>query len=1254
MKEEGGFLVSEEVAAFGQWSNGARETEDPSSTEYDIQRSYVLPSALAVLMLGGPLLYLLSNYFHNLERQRLLLQIIDFNTFSFLRVEGVWTFSIMHEEGDQGPGSGVSAEAKVERARRERDASRVKQRAQNRMSQMGVRNFYSHSVSFDMKFSDSEEEEEEEQDAQARGRVRDWLGPLEKDRGDTIQVPVILPEAEDDKFKVTGLMSAESHRQSSAGAEQQHPVKGIAIPTEGALTDAKLPGSFTKKEVVVVSKSVMTTKITPPSDYDGSHGSQPATEALGPINPTAAAAQSATDVYQSQELPALVCFEREDSADILTGCFGDASHIAAGPVVEAYSERYQSYDGALQLTVASKADELGVLHREQDPNFQRQWKAPFRKEDLRGRGLPLRATYTFRSDLEPCWTLNTPPRCALRPLTTLPGHSALRNTASSNRAECDAADQFPAAPLSWVSGCWHARAQLQHARTQPNRMLRQRKGYVERTVRAGGQRRDCSATVPPLHVPPSALLLRDKHEELLSDATSVVRPMITPTLLPEPLKAAQPTRQQQATALEVALAESRRGRKDPACWSLRSSKGLQALDEGLDLDITRLQIALPLQYLRSVSNRQVPSPVDQKGFADGVGGHDLNLNRFLGTALVHAFFGVHKIMGRAHMLSQLEMASKVEWRIVTERPFIWYLRVFKVMIGNLKTEGWYQRAALWNLVFLQRPDGSFTISGALAFVFKAGPPDPACKDNPERAYNPKLIEEAVPEVLRLALERGAAPPHKLGELWATLLVVAFCARLPERWIVNPEDELRNQVTLDMQAEDCVIAECNRYPHVRACITEVREQASELIVEWWAQHYDYMEREVQQVAAAKDFSPRKARGHAVYLKLRRVLRFLVRSHVLGSIYTVKATDPFSRSERILVQGTSFLLMLMVSVWLHYSRATTCCRDMRVFLGCPNTTDIRSPCLGYGYCYLLENALKVPADEVALPSELASWRFECNAFPQSTYAAQLYAVLIMAAILVPVFLVLATLFRIGAKAGVPSHWRSLHKHWNPQQMGRGKSQTASSQHRALRTLQQVFFVVYAVFFSARKLKKALASTLVRALSAVSTSAPMRRALKAISTLHSASKALRGSIGFNGRSSSLGGRNEAEDTARMVGVLDGALIKLAYICIVMIWGAVAMSLFTYSVLLQELFGADTERKIVQTWALGLMLDLFGLEMIKITGMRAAARFVARNVDLLLSGTTDYTLAYEGHLSENLKRKMRRSGSDQSDAINEELGDI
>ncbi|KAK3260595.1 hypothetical protein CYMTET_30440 [Cymbomonas tetramitiformis] len=121
----------------------------------------------------------------------------------------------------------------------------------------------------------------------------------------------------------------------------------------------------------------------------------------------------------------------------------------------------------------------------------------------------------------------------------------------------------------------------------------------------------------------------------------------------------------------------------------------------------------------------------------------------------------------------------------------------------------------------------------------------------------------------------------------------------------------------------------------------------------------------------------------------------------------------------------------------------------------------------------------------------------------------------------------------------------------------------------------------------------------------------------------------------------------------------------------GAVAMSLFTYSVLLQELrlqsiepdsmsravqelFGADTERKIVQTWALGLVLDLFGLEMIKITGMRATARFVARNVDLLLSGTTDYALTYESHLSENLKRKMRRSGSDQSDTMDEELGDI
>eukprot|EP00854_Cymbomonas_tetramitiformis_P016561 gene16561-19671_t len=54
-------------------------------------------------------------------------------------------------------------------------------------------------------------------------------------------------------------------------------------------------------------------------------------------------------------------------------------------------------------------------------------------------------------------------------------------------------------------------------------------------------------------------------------------------------------------------------------------------------------------------------------------------------------------------------------------------------------------------------------------------------------------------------------------------------------------------------------------------------------------------------------------------LVRGARWLAKAHPLTAIVLVGPTQPFSRSERILVQANTYILMLTITVWFYYSKA-----------------------------------------------------------------------------------------------------------------------------------------------------------------------------------------------------------------------------------------------------------------------------------------------------------------------------------------------
>ncbi|KAK3257021.1 hypothetical protein CYMTET_33877, partial [Cymbomonas tetramitiformis] len=64
----------------------------------ELKQSVVLLSVLAIFMLGAPLMYFMSNYFHNRERLQLLLKMVDSQGQTFREIESMWTWSIVDRQ----------------------------------------------------------------------------------------------------------------------------------------------------------------------------------------------------------------------------------------------------------------------------------------------------------------------------------------------------------------------------------------------------------------------------------------------------------------------------------------------------------------------------------------------------------------------------------------------------------------------------------------------------------------------------------------------------------------------------------------------------------------------------------------------------------------------------------------------------------------------------------------------------------------------------------------------------------------------------------------------------------------------------------------------------------------------------------------------------------------------------------------------------------------------------------------------------
>ncbi|KAK3255693.1 hypothetical protein CYMTET_35137 [Cymbomonas tetramitiformis] len=417
--------------------------------------------------------------------------------------------------------------------------------------------------------------------------------------------------------------------------------------------------------------------------------------------------------------------------------------------------------------------------------------------------------------------------------------------------------------------------------------------------------------------------------------------------------------------------------------------------------------------------------------ADGV-----SIERILGTAVVMAYLEVTRTVKRKQLAAQVQRQRLMD---ATETGlYEKYLSACRVMMSTIhKQTGWYYRTIMWNLFFLQKPDGSFDISPSLATTLYAGDSS-SLLVNPTNVLDEHDMRVSTPS----SLIDQCATVDEAYTLWATLCVIGRLKRLPFVWVINPTAIPEERCTIASLATEYVATQLVQ--HKPEEITELASKAESTVDGWTAQRIMAVKGLRWQVEMTKSamivhkentayFTPELSSKEKWDLRLQQLKTLALaalRNHPWAKIAVVKKDEVYTRAQRILNQCNGILLMLLCCLWFYYSKAVTCCEEFRARIGCVADTSVE--CLGHSACYTLMasepyncegfqcDALEdsdVPDGYQPLPGG-----FTCSAFPKDTLMDKVWMAIFITAIILPVNLSFMTLFTAGGTYQVPNHWES----------------------------------------------------------------------------------------------------------------------------------------------------------------------------------------------------------------------------------------
>ncbi|KAK3237698.1 hypothetical protein CYMTET_52245 [Cymbomonas tetramitiformis] len=355
---------------------------------------------------------------------------------------------------------------------------------------------------------------------------------------------------------------------------------------------------------------------------------------------------------------------------------------------------------------------------------------------------------------------------------------------------------------------------------------------------------------------------------------------------------------------------------------------------------------------RKMKKSDMLSALKKTGALDRSNDLQLPVERMLGTALMIAWLDVKSLVSKDQLHAQLEMSKVVQWTMPNSRPFTYYVDMFKVMFMMERTpRGWYYRTVMWNLVLLQNSDGSYDICRGVATALHAGDTSMYLESEANYELTTQALLDSMPEAL--TLDKTASLELK-AKVWATLCSVERYKLLPFGWVVNPQEPPSERRTLEEISMMYLDRQTIHWPALEAARAGLMEEAAKVVKNWNDDRVEAISNLRTKVKKDKDVAREGMSEKEKKLEWRQgvldELWMMVCSHPFMAIWAVKATEPFTRAQRILVMVNGFMLMLMMELWLAWSRASLCCTGYKTYLGCsPATAD--AECWGYTTCFEL---------------------------------------------------------------------------------------------------------------------------------------------------------------------------------------------------------------------------------------------------------------------------------------------------------------
>eukprot|EP00854_Cymbomonas_tetramitiformis_P003393 gene3393-4271_t len=359
-----------------------------------------------------------------------------------------------------------------------------------------------------------------------------------------------------------------------------------------------------------------------------------------------------------------------------------------------------------------------------------------------------------------------------------------------------------------------------------------------------------------------------------------------------------------------------------------------------------------------------------------------------------------------------------------------------------------------------------------------------------------------------------------------------------------------------------------------------------------------------------------------------------THPWMKILVVQHDDPFTKSQRILVQATNILLMLI---------AITCCQQFRLEIGC--SADTSTECRGHATCYELMLSEPFFCEGFACaPSEPhLPEGFACDAFPQSTLVDKIWMAVYALLVVFPLSAMFAAMFVAGGKYRVPSHWDSGMK----RKVGKVVGNTS------ITFLENLVFIAYVLFIDSFMLGQHLARYFTAGFHLLDSIFLMLR--RGLIAAHEGWKRLCNALHFiyhtrllqrdpqyvfNEMQVKQRLKDESRhELARGDAIFDQARVEmdsfwaqLCYTVLVAFWAIVTWTLLVYGTSIRNLMGSSGEKAILQAWGFTLLVDILGMQVLKSFTIKIWIKVLIRKIKSMGKGEEHLALWYEGYMNSKL----------------------